>query len=432
MKRVLLVFATSWDARQLESCRPAWSPRFEIEYAKPSDDECSWDYDVPAWIERTAEAIRARRAGGAGGRIDGVMSSSDYPGATAAGAVATRLGLPGTPPEPLIRCSHKYYSRLAQRDAAPEAVPDFHLVDPERPLADVAALRFPCFVKPVKGAFSIMARRVDSPADLADFLGRPAAREFVRDYLCIFNDLVSRLTSLEVGGSWFLAEGLVRGAPVTVEGFAHAGDIGILGVVDSVLHPETGSFLRFDYPSRLPAPVQERMGEVTRRVMSHLGFGTGLFNIEMTWDAETDRIWIVEVNPRLCGQFADLYQKVDGTNGYEIALALATGEAPTLRPGQGRFRRASSFPLRTFEPVRVARAPDASCVAAVEADFPGTLVWTECSPGQTLANFEQEDGQSSRYAVINLGGDDAADVETRLDAVRARLGFELVPVATRG
>ena len=426
MKRVLVVFSTAWDARQLESCRAAWAPRFEVEYAKPSDDDCPWDYDVPGWIERTAEAIRARRADG---RIDGVMSSSDYPGATAAGAVATRLGLPGTPPETLIRCSHKYYSRLAQREAAPEAVPDFHLVDPGRPLADAAAIRFPCFVKPVKGAFSIMARRVDSAEDLAAFLGRPAAREFVRDYVRIFNDLVARLTSLEVGGSWFLAEGLLQGDPVTVEGFAQEGEVGILGVVDSVLHPATGSFLRFDYPSQLPAAVQERMGVIARRVMTHLGFRTGLFNIEMTWDARADRIWIVEVNPRLCGQFADLYQKVDGTNGYEVGLALAAGETPALRHGQGRFRRASSFPLRTFEPVRVVRAPTAQDVSAAEALYPDTLVWVECETGWRLEDFDRfEDGFSARYGVINVGAPDRESLFSRRDEVRARLGIELAPL----
>lgn len=420
MKRVLVVFPTAWDARQLESCHAAWHDRYAVELAEPSDDDCPWDFDVPGWIERTAAARR--------GRIVGVLSSSDYPGATAAGAIATRLGLPGTPPETLIRCSHKYYSRLAQREAAPESVPEFHLVDPERPLDSARAIRFPCFVKPVKGAFSVMARRIDSPEALEAFLTHPATREFVRDYPVIFNELLARLTSFEVSGSWFLAEGILRGAPVTVEGFAREGEIGILGIVDSVLHPGTGSFLRFDYPSSLPGAVQDRMGDVARRVMSHIGFRTGLFNIEMTWDADTDRIWIVEVNPRLCGQFADLYQKVDGTSGYEVALALAAGETPRLRRGAGPFRCASSFPLRTFEPVRVLRAPDRGAVARVEAEFPGALVWSECAPDQVLDDFDREDGRSARYAVVNLGGDDARDLAARLESVRARLGYVLVPI----
>ena len=41
-----------------------------------------------------------------------------------------------------------------------------------------------------------------------------------------------------------------------------------------------------------------------------------MFNIEMMYDAATDRIGIIEINPRMASQFADLYEKVDGTNSY--------------------------------------------------------------------------------------------------------------------
>jgi hypothetical protein len=149
----------------------------------------------------------------------------------------------------------------------------------------------------------------------------------------------------------------------------------------------------------------------------------------MTWSPDTDRVAIVEVNPRICGQFADLYQKVDGTNGYEMALALCLGERPRLRRGAGRYRAAASFPLRVFEPVRVDRGPGLEQLAAAEARFPETLVWTECAPGDVLAHFEaDEDGASHRYAVVNLGGDDRDDLAARLEAVRGALDYAMSPV----
>lgn len=422
LPRILFVLPTAWDLRQLERLPAAVRNRYRIEMGEPSDADCSGEFDVVAYI-----AELARRGG-----IDGVASSSDYPGATTAAAVATRLGLPGPTPAAVIRCSHKYYARLAGREAVPDATPDFRLVDPSQPDGgpSAAGLAYPCFIKPVKGAFSVMTRRLDRQEDLLEFLARDAVREFAFEYLALFNQLVATLTDYEINGSWFLAEELLYGTQVTLEGYEFDGSVEILGVVDSIMHPGTGSFARFDYPSALRPEVQERMAEISRRVIAHLGLRNAMFNIEMIYTPASDDIKIVEINPRLCGQFADLYQLVDGVHGYEVALALATGERPPRRRGEGAFRAATSFPLRTFQPVRVSRVPDAARIAAVEAAHRGVTVWWECEAGQELSDFEHfEDGFSSRYGVVNLGGDDRFDLRRRLESVLAALDFRLDPIA---
>jgi biotin carboxylase len=419
-QRVLVVFETHWDRKQLEACRGGWEGRAEIRYAPPTDADCAWDFDILGFI--------ARAAAGGLGPIDGVLSSSDYPGAPAAAAIATRLGLPGPRPERMIAASHKYYSRIAQRRAVPDAVPRFAIVDPERPDAELP-IGFPCFVKPVKSSFSVLARRIESREALAAFLAAPALREFTGEYMHLFGRLVRGLTTLPLDGRFFIAEELIGGRPVTVEGWSCEGEVEVLGIVDSGIDPATKSFLRFDYPSAFPEPVQARMADVARRAVRELGLERTLWNVEMTWDPAADRVAIIEVNPRLCGQFADLYQKVDGTNGYEVALALALGERPRPRRREGAFAAAASFPLRVFEECRVLAAPDPAEIAAAEAACPGALVWSECAPGEELADFEQdEDGASHRYAIVNLGGASRADLDTRLAALRARLGWRMGPL----
>ena len=133
-------------------------------FPEPNDVDCPSDFDPVAYVEG---AIRGEL-----GPIDGVLSSSDYPGATVAAAIATGLGLPGPRPEQVLGASHKYYSRLTQRAVVPDAVPDFGLLDPRRPDAP-APLRFPFFVKPVKGAYSVHARRIGDASPLPI---RPAER----------------------------------------------------------------------------------------------------------------------------------------------------------------------------------------------------------------------------------------------------------------
>jgi biotin carboxylase len=416
--RLFCLFETAWDRRQLERCRDTWEGRLELVFPEPTDTGCSADFDALALVERIAT--------GRLGRCDGVFSASDYPGATVAAAVATRLGLPGPRPENVLRASHKYYSRRTQREVVPEAVPRFALVRPGGKAR--LPFPFPVFIKPVKGSYSVLARRIASSAELEDYLASPEVREFTNDYLALFNRLVAALTPFEFDGRWLLVEELLRGRLVTVEGFVCAGEVTLLGVVDSVLHAQ-GSFARFDYPSSLPAPVQARMGELAARVVTQLGLDWTPFNIEMTWDEESGRIAIVEVNPRLCGQFADLYQKVDGTNGYAIALALARGEQPKPTRGAGRYRHASSHPLRVLEPVRVRHAPGAEEQRAAEALFAETLVWSECASGDALADFARgEDGASFRYGIVNLGADSAAEREARFDAIQERLGYAFEPL----
>jgi hypothetical protein len=416
MRRVAVLFETQWDRRQLAACGAGTG--LDLSFPEPSDADCRADFDPEAFI--------GAAAAGALGRLDGVMSSSDYPGAPLAAAIATRLGLPGSRPERVIGASHKYYSRRVQSAAAPEAVPRFALVDPRRPDAP-PPLPFPCFVKPVKGAFSVLARRVDDARALREFLGSSAVRDFCDEYMAVFNRLVAALTTHDIDGHWFIAEELLHGDLVTVEGFVCEGRVELLGIVDSTLHANR-SFARFDYPSRLPPGVQARMEDVAKRVISALGLDWTLFNIEMIWDAARDRVAIIEVNPRMCGQFGDLYQKVDGTSGYQVALALCTGDRPRVSRGGGRFAAAASFPLRVFEPVVVARAPSPADVAAAEALFPDTLVWSELAGGETLADFSREDGTSHRCAVVNVGGADRDDLARRCAAVAERLGFHMRPL----
>jgi len=386
-----------------------------VELKRPFDHECRWDFDVLGFIEDQVSS---------GGSLDGVFSSSDYPGAILAGAISQRLGLPGSPPARILASSHKYYSRIAQREAAPDSTPWFQIVDPRRPRGGLTDLPFPCFIKPVKGAFSVMSQRLDSWDDLESFLSRPSLAEFLIHYVFMFNRLVRGLTDLELDGGHFIAEDLLKGRQVTVEGYATESAVDVMAIVDSVRHAGTRSFVRFDYPSSLSRRVQTRMREAAIAVVQRLGLKHTLFNIEMMYDLRRDRVFIVEVNPRMCGQFADLYERVDGRSGYDAALALAVGEPPPEKRGDTGYRVASSFPLRIFEPARVAEAPSPERIAEIEERFDGTRIWTEVARGDCLEDFESlEDGRSFRYAVVNLAARDRESLFRRFDEVTRALGY---------
>lgn len=409
--KLLVVLPTAWDQKQFESCRAEWQGRFEIEYAEPSDADCPSDFDPFGYIHTTAE------------RSDfaGVFSSSDYPGATVAAAIAHARGLVGPDPKLILEASHKLTSRQKQLACVPDATPGFCLVDPDK--LEEPTTGFPCFVKPIKGAFSMFAKRVNSMEELRAHLDRPEVDAFRHDFLEIFNNLWDSFAGeyARIDGSFFIAEELLTGQQVTVEGYIVDDEPVFIGVVDSEFHEGTRSFSRFVYPSALPPEVQEEMGDVAARCVKGMGLRRCFFNIEMTWDGE--RIGIIEVNPRICGQFGDLYAKVDGRNCYAVVPKLKCGQPSAWPRRKGQFKIAASVPLRVFEPCTCTGAPDAARVKEVEAKYPGTLIWNEVEPGTELRDFAHEDGASFRYAVINLGANSREELLSKADEITAALGY---------
>jgi ATP-grasp domain len=419
VKRILIVLPDYWARLQLAHSTH-WRERFEVIEASPSNEECPEDFDAVGYIERAAREYA--------GRVDGVMSSSDYPGAQVAAGVAARLGLPGTPLRASMACAHKYYARLAGREAAPEATPPFELIEIGKELRD-PAFGYPCFVKPVKGTFSVLSGLVRSRDELHAYLQQPFLARYGRDYLRTFNQMCRELTDFKHGGDCVLAEGVLTGEQVTVEGWISRSEVGVIGITDSIMQPGTRSFVRFEYPSSLPKSVQARMSEICMRVVKHIGLDNTLWNIELFYDTGEDAISIIEINPRKASQFADLYEKVDGLNGFEMAFDVAVGEKPAFRKGSGAFKCAASVPLRVFYKTRVVRVPSEQRIAEVEAAHPGTIIWWECKEGEVLSPTDEfEDGQSRRYGVINLGAQSQVRIVESSASVLRQLAAKCEPV----
>lgn len=417
---VCLVCPTMWDEAEL----PAASARSGIPY-RPHGTDVSEDpaaFDAPSFIEATAALVREEG-------LHGVMASDDYPGSIVAAALARELGFPGPPPEAVLRCQHKFYSRIAQRECVPEAVPDFALVDPRDIEAASLALSFPVFVKPVKSFFSLHAGLVHDAAAL-----RRVAQE-TRQHLSDFVRPLDQMLRIhgpfaKHGGGYLIAEAPLTGVQVTFEGCVFRGEMQPVGVVDSIMFPGTISFARFEYPSALPGEVQARMADIAARFVRHIGFDDGLFNIEMMYDPARESIHIIEVNPRMCPQFADLMEKVNGVNTYEIALMIAAGRRPVVRRAGAPFAAAASIVGRVFDDRIVRSVPGARELDSLHEQFPDARLKVLCREGHRLSE-ELQDGKSFRYSLLHLGGDDRAHIAARYEAAMRGLRFVLEPVSAK-
>ncbi len=419
MSNILFLCPTHRDHREIDALGLARRHNFFFhDYASLALEDLVAD-EPPVKVELAdpCEEIRRLVEYSASVQFDGIVSTDDYPGSSLASIMARALGLPGVAPAVNLRCQHKHYARIDQRKFAPEAVPNFRLLSEEQ-LPHLEALRYPMFVKPVKSFFSVGAYRIESAADLPS-IGAKAVlgKTFFRP----FEMLLREYADLELGPP-VIVEDLLQGVQVTLEGYAQGGRVHVIGVVDSIMYPGTRSFQRFEYPSALPLEAQQRMTDIATKVMTGIGFDSGLFNIEFMVNPETQSIHIIEINPRMASQFADLYEKVDGTNTYEVLLDLALGKAPNVRRRQGLHAFAASCVLRSFENAIVTALPAAEEIERVQQRCPDARIEVLATEGRRLSQ-EMQDGQSYRYGIVSLGGRDRRDVMAALEYCRAHLTF---------
>jgi biotin carboxylase len=371
------------------------------------------DAEIATLIERCASE-----------KVTAVASTDDYPGSTLAAIAAHHLGLPGVPPQANLNCQHKFLSRRIQQEAAPEAVPHFTLIDVRPELGLPSGLVFPLFVKPVKSYLSQGAQVVSSSRELRQIQSRWLRRS---RFFEIFDVLLRRYAKCSLGYSFLIAEDCLTGHQVTLDGYAFNSDVFVMGIVDSIMFPGTLAFKRFEYPSSLPAAVQDRMAAIAIAVIKASGYGNGQFNIEFIYDAEQDRLAIIEINPRMSSQFADLYEKVDGTNSYRIMIDLALGRQPRPQKRKGRHAYAASCVLRTFQNQRVLRVPGVEELDRIYDEYPDIRVEILAAAGMKLSQ-QLQDGRSYRYGLLNIGGRDRQDIAGIFRDCVERLNFVFEPV----
>ncbi|MDT4968782.1 MAG: hypothetical protein QOJ64_3519 [Acidobacteriota bacterium] len=421
MKKVLLISPTVREYRELPAIAEALNCKIIYE-----DFACTYFDDLLAGNAREStselriqplidETIERYRNSG----LAGVTSAIGYPGMPVSSLIAGRLGLPGPRIERVLLCEHKYYSRLAQRSLVPEAVPNFHLIDPNSLDGIADKMQFPLFLKPVKSCFSINADTIVS----ADIF-----RQKVRDcllpagFLKPLNELIRAYTDFSFDASYLLAESLLEGRQVSLDGYVFEGSVQVLGIVDSVMYPGTISFQRFEYPSSLPEGVQDRITNIARTLIKGIGYDNALFNLELMYNHRTDEIHIIEINPKIASQFADLFEKVDGLSSYAPLLQIAVGEKPHFPHREGAFGVAASCVLRTFENKRVVRVPSKEEVDALVRRFPDARIEISAVAGSLLSDVMQ-DGKSYRYGLVNIGADSSEELELKLELCKSALDF---------
>ncbi|MER7661819.1 MULTISPECIES: ATP-grasp domain-containing protein [unclassified Streptomyces] len=359
------------------------------------------------------------------GSIDAIVGYWDFPVSTLVPILGERYGTRTTGLESVVKCEHKYWSRLEQQkvtDRHPRfGRVDLQAEDPRPP----EGVRFPMWLKPALAYSSELAFGVKNEeefrAAVAEIregisrVGRPF--EYILDRL----DLPPEMDG--VGGEVCLAEEEMSGVQVAVEGYVHEGEVTVYGVLDSINYPGSSCFLRHQYPSALPEPVIRQLHEVTERVMRQIGFASATFSVEYFYDPQTSDISLLEINPRHSQSHAELFQYVDGVPNHHSMVRLALGEDPRIPHREGEYAMAAKWYHRWFADGVVHDVPTPEDLRRIEREIPGIRVDVVPADGERLSEMSGQDSYSYELAHIFTGGDDEQDLRDKYDRCVAALGL---------
>lgn len=378
----------------------------------------------------TAARSRLARAGAAR-RRHGVVGDLGAPISLLLPLLRDPFDLPGPRFESVLKCDHKYLSRLVQRQTTPEHVPAFAVIDPfsdeapDNPLAE-----YPVFVKPVCASDGYLVYRVRSDSEWADALER--IRGGLPRVASVF-DAISAEAPLpaparEVTGRHCLVEQALAGRKCTMEAYVCGGEMTAYAFIDTIRAPNKSTVLRHQYPSSLSAEVQAALTRIGRALMEAIALDDSPFNIEFLVDDKEGRIGLLEINATIARAHADLFYHVEGTSHHDVAIALSLGEAPKSFEHRGEYRHAAHCYVRHFADGTVRRTPIDKELEGIRRDIPGVDVHVSVAPGTRLAELPFQDAYSYELATIFIGAHSQRELLRKLRHTQARLRFEIEPV----
>lgn len=398
-----------------------------------SDEIVNQDhYDIDSWLDKARGVLNNSD------HVDGIVCHWDFPVSSMHSILCAEYGVPGPSLASLVKCEHKYWSRIEQRKAVPENTPNFCAVDPfdENALQKIP-LDFPFWIKPIKGYASMLGFKITNEEDFNRAMEE--SREVIKTLGDPFNNILQRVDLPEelegIDGNWMIAEQYIYGKEFAPEGYMQNGQCHIHGMIDMVIGSNGKSFERYEYPSTMPETIQERARDVSARLMSHMGFDNGCFNIEYFWNPETDDLWIIEINPRISQSHSYLFEKVKGLSNHEVAIKVALGETPDFDQDKGPYNCAAKFLHRRYDKTNLVatRIPEREDIEALQQQFqPDTLVYPRLKPGVELDQMKEQDPYSYVIADILIAAQSQEELEQKYHRAAQELPFEFAPVKRYG
>jgi hypothetical protein len=360
------------------------------------------------------------------GSIDAIVSYWDFPSSTMVAMLCDKYGLPGVPLEAVLKCEHKYWSRLEQAKVIDD-IPSFGIVDlDDEDPGPPESVSYPMWLKPVKSFGSELAFHVGDEDEFGKAVAeiRAGIDRVGKPFEYILGKVRLPAEIADIGGAACLAEGALTGVQAAAEGYVHNGRVIVYGVLDSINYPDTPCFLRHQYPSQLSDDAVRRMKEISVQVMEQIGFDNATFSIEFFCHPVSGQACLLEINPRHSQSHAELFEFVDGVANHHNMVQLGLGRDPGERRHRGDYQIAGKWYYRHFEDVVVTRIPSDGEIATLEAEIPGVKIQVVPEAGDRLSELPGQDSYSYELAHLFVAAQTEREMEQKYRRCVDTLRFE--------
>ena len=367
------------------------------------------------------------------GTVDAIIAQWDFPTSVIVPILCQQHHLPSPSITSVLKCEHKYWSRLEQQKVVPDVVPKFCGIDPfaEDPLSQVT-LDYPFWLKPVKAFSSHLGFKIESSLHFEQAIKE--IRAGIHQLGDAFNEALAYIDVPEeiihLDGNACIAEEIISGVQGAPEGSVFNGEFNIHGIISQPKAENSiALFDRLEYPSNLPEHVHHKMVETAKTFLAHIGYNNGCFNVEFMWDEAREKLWLIEVNTRISQSHSEIFVLVDGMSNHEIAVDIALGQRPSLLNRQGVAPIAAKcfIPFAHHDGV-VKRIPSQAEIAALKARLPHTDVVIDVEPGQQLSHLMHQDSFCYRLGTLYITGNTHEEIEQNYQYCLDVLNFDIEPI----
>jgi hypothetical protein len=231
--------------------------------------------------------------------------------------------------ENIFLCKNKYYQRLHDRNPIKFSYIDIFADDWDKNLPS-----FPFFLKPTDLLMSMFQYVIRDRAQLKEMvlMLRENLPHFNREFRYFHEKYLDVEKYPLATRHIMLCEELVQNAQqISWEGWAdnngdvHSYSVEYYGV------PVPGLIAYTIVPYHLPQETKYKVEKTCSTFLKDIGFKNGFVHIEL-WIREDGDIKIIEVNPRACFVYLELYRKTYGIELVEDIAKISRGEKPDLIP----------------------------------------------------------------------------------------------------
>ena len=427
MKNIFVFGQDDFDLAQMQSLRHADQYCFHELY-RHEDIKGGAEFPVEQLLAGAQQQLNSFT-----GSIDAIVGFWDFPVSTMLPLLRKPYGLPSPSFESVLKCEHKYWSRVIQQKSIPQAVPGFCAVDPfaDNPRQQIS-LDYPFWIKPIKAANSHLGFKVHNDAEFEHAIEQIRGNIFRYgdpfNYLLQFAELPAEISAID--GNHCIAEQIIsRGRQCTLEGYVYNKQVHVYGTVDSIREGQhRSSFSRYQYPSTLPGRIQQCMIDLACRVLLDIGYDNAPFNMEFYWDSSHDQIWLLEINTRISKSHCPLFYHVDGAYHHQVNIELALGQLPDFPHRQGQYKLAAKFMWREYTNARVTGVPSPEELARICQQIPSAEIQLHVHDGMVLSDLKDQDSYSYEVAVIFLAANSQKELLEKYRACKKSMHLELEPV----